>query len=473
MPLRAMASAIRQAGLSAPALPERCVRPGGTNPPRAVCLFSGAGGMDLGLEAAGFAVSAANEFWAPAQRTYACNFHATTLVSGDIARGETQRQIRDATPEGCDLVAGGFPCQTFSSSGLRLPGDPRGKLFEALVQVVSMLRPAVVVLENVKGILSMRHPKPSLSKAERNRWTQIERMLRRRSELRLLRRQARNNPRKFNYREHERCELNRVQTWIECHREQLEHLTVPVVERIEDAFRAIGYNLKHKVLDAAAYGAPQHRERVIFIGVRDGTGLKIGFPEPTHGPGRRHPYVTVRQVIDDLKDAPENVALSHVYTSHAPAFVARLRRVPVGGNLYPNFSDSWHRQEPNEPARTVKGNHGCSAIHYARDRAITTREQARLQSFPDCFRFLGSRTDQATQIGNAVPPPLAKAVGLSVLSFLPLRPTCPRPIEQRILAVHCEAINGLREIATKNRRKRLTHGVGAPSCVETEAGGSQ
>jgi len=373
---------------------------------------------------AGIDVVAANEYWPPAAETFKANHPNTHFFPGDITAQETKDSIIDFfKTHSCDVIIGGPPCQAYSMSGLRVPDDPRGRLFEEFVWLVDKLRPAVFVMENVKGILSMRHPKPTMSQDEQAKWTEIETALARKAELLLFRKRAKNNASKFQFGDDESKELAVIQENLAAHRLDFKTLTVPVIDKILRAFSQIGYKTKHKVFDAAHFGVPQHRERVMFFGVRNEISLALHYPDPTHGPGQQYGFVTTRQAIDDLKDAPDSPEFSHTYMAHAAKFVERIKEVPVGSNLYGNFSDAWHRQEPDEPSRTVKENHGATFLHYARDRVMTPRELARLQSFPDDYLFLGTKSSQLTQIGNAVPPLLAKAIGKEVFDLIRLLET--------------------------------------------------
>jgi DNA (cytosine-5)-methyltransferase 1 len=208
---------------------------------------------------------------------------------------------------------------------------------------------------------------------------------------------------------------------------------VPLKDLILEKIASIGYRATYKVLNSVDYGVPQKRERVIFIGSQDPRLLDDIFPAPTHkgstnqtldsylDVNRRQsmlPWVTVREAIDDLKDAPQSEQFSQVYTRHSPAFVSRIQNVQPGENLYANYSDAWYRLLPDQAARTVKENHGGVFLHYDRDRCLTPRELARLQSFPDDFLFKGTKSEILKQVGNAVPPLLAKAIAGKLANFL-------------------------------------------------------
>lgn len=182
-----------------------------------------------------------------------------------------------------------------------------------------------------------------------------------------------------------------------------------VEQKIIDDFRAIGYEMNVATLCAADYFTPQKRERVIFIGNR--IGKKNLHPKPILTPER---YITTGQSIADLMEHPEDAAFNHVPTRHRPDMAQRMLELPEGESLYKGYSDAWKKCPWDEASCTIKENHGGVNIHPKLPRVLTAREMARLQSFPDEFIFEGPKNKQLVQIGNAVPPLLAKAIGLAL-----------------------------------------------------------
>lgn len=182
-----------------------------------------------------------------------------------------------------------------------------------------------------------------------------------------------------------------------------------VERKILEDFRAIGYQMNVTTLCAADYYTPQKRERVIFIGNR--IGVKNLHPRPLISPRE---YITTGAAIGDLIDHPADPAFNHVPTKHSPEMEARMRVLPEGKSLYKGYSDAWKKCPWNEASCTIKENHGGVNVHPKLPRVLTAREMARLQSFPDDFIFEGKKAKQLVQIGNAVPPLLAKAIGLAI-----------------------------------------------------------
>ena len=182
-----------------------------------------------------------------------------------------------------------------------------------------------------------------------------------------------------------------------------------VEEKIIKDYQNAGYEVNVTTLMAAHYATPQKRERVIFICNR--IGKKNLHPKPFLKPAE---FVTTKEAIEDLMDMPDNKDFNHVSTKHKPEMVERLLAIPEGKSLYPNYSDSWKKCPWDEPSCTIKENHGGVNVHPKKGRVLTAREMARIQSFPDDFIFEGSKGKQLIQLGNAVPPFLAKAIGLAI-----------------------------------------------------------
>ena len=182
-----------------------------------------------------------------------------------------------------------------------------------------------------------------------------------------------------------------------------------VEEKILKDIKNLGYDVNVTVLNSADYCVPQKRERVIFIANR--INKKNYHPMPLLEEGS---YKTTKEAIEDLMMTEDNKEFNHVRTKHNEDMKKRLLMVEEGKSLYDNYSDSWKKCPWNEASCTIKENHGGVNIHPIEPRVITVREMARLQSFPDDFIFKGSKGKQMVQIGNAVPPDLAKAIALSI-----------------------------------------------------------
>lgn len=186
-----------------------------------------------------------------------------------------------------------------------------------------------------------------------------------------------------------------------------------VERKIISDFREAGYEMNVTTLRAANYYVPQKRDRVIFIGNR--IGAVNYHPQPILSPNN---YISTGEAICDLITHPIDEAFNHLPTKHSPEMEARIRAVPEGQSLYKGYSDAWKKCPWDEASCTIKENHGGVNLHPKLPRVLTAREMARLQSFPDDFIFEGKKNKQLVQIGNAVPPLLGKAIGLSVIESL-------------------------------------------------------
>jgi len=312
--------------------------------PRIVSVFSGCGGLDLGFHLEGYETIWANDFSEWACASFRKNF-GDVIVEGDITKIDP---YTDTTIPGCDLVLGGFPCQDFSIIW-KQPGleGKRGGLYRHFLEFVDAKKPAAFVAENVKGLLTA------------NKGKAIE----------------------------------------------------TIIQDFQDI--APGYVILPHLYNFADYGVPQFRERVLIVGIRIDTGFDFRHPLPTHGEGRSNPYITAGEA---LKGALE-VKYNNEHINSAEKTRKMLDLIPAGGNftdipkdheLYVKgmISHVYRRINPDEPSKTIiaAGGGGTWGYHFPEPRALTNRERARLQSFPDDFEFAGNITEVRRQIGNAVPP---------------------------------------------------------------------
>jgi DNA (cytosine-5)-methyltransferase 1 len=335
--------------------------------PRAVSLFSGAGGMDLGFLRAGFEIVRAIDAMPDACATYRKNIgeHITAV---DI------RSVDGKDLPKCDLVIGGPPCQGYSVAGHMDPDDPRSSLTWDFVRLVGALRPRAFVMENVKALAVLK------------RWQRLRGLL---------------------------------------------------LARLE----GFGYLVFMHVLDARAYGVPQGRERVFFVGTRDDLPPVRCVPPTVERP------LTAGEVLRRLPPPGTAPNLGVCRAKVVPAKKPVLRRSPfagmlfngqgrpidlastvntlpasMGGNRTPivdegELRDGLPSWVVEYHARLMKGKPPLAAAP-ARLRRLTVAEAALLQTFPPDFRFEGKQSSQYTQIGNAVPPRLAEAVARRVLDSL-------------------------------------------------------
>ncbi len=392
--------------------------------PTAVDLFAGAGGISLGLVNAGFRLLYASDYSGACAATHCRNFPDVPFDKADISQlpGSRILDVTGLRVGELDLLVGGPPCQGFSIMGQRQLDDPRNALFRHFIRISGELRPQVVVIENVPGLATL-------------------------------------------------------------------HGGV-LLREIGEAFDWLGYDVECAELLAAQYGVPQMRWRMIFIARRRDLGLPAaGFPLPTHGrlgigdlvPNRTvtaeqaEGFLTAYDAIADLPAVTSGGTTDHYDRPPETAYQAAMRR-GAGGVLHNHYAprlsavnlqrirclkpgQDW-RSLPREllPAgmqRALLKDHtrryrrmtwggvprsiitrfrdpkSGEYIHPEQERTISIREAARIQAFPDWFVFEGSNTDCYDQVGNAVPPLLARAVAVEIRRLLDGEAGAAAPVKSR------------------------------------------
>ena len=182
-----------------------------------------------------------------------------------------------------------------------------------------------------------------------------------------------------------------------------------VMKKIINNLESIGYYSKYILLDSSKFGIPQKRERVIFIGSTFDNKDKVdNIIDKLRN--INEPIVTVYDAIHDLEDKEELFLENHIFTKHTPQMIEKIKSTKPGESATNNFSDAFRRIHYDKPSPTVKENHGGVHLHPIKNRVLTPRELARLQSFPDNFKFLGTKSSVLKQIGNAVPPKLSMKI---------------------------------------------------------------
>lgn len=340
-------------------------------------LFSGVGGLSQGFISAGFEIAFAVEFDKEISKAYAYNHPETEMINEDICSIDVE-EVKKRHPH-IDLIMGGPPCQGFSQKGKRLNiNDPRNFLFQQFVRFVDSFRPKFFVLENVPNIITTSD----------------------------------------GY----------------------------FKNQIIESFSNLGYTVNCGVLSASEFGIPQDRHRAVFIGVLGQKGIEL--PAPSHK------RVTIQEAIYDLpfigsgegeevskydkKASSEyqkalrgksKVLYNHVATKHSDLAIERLKLIPKGAGreVLPAehrtksiYSGTWCRllEDGIAPTITTRFDTPSSGrfTHPVLNRCLTVREAARIQSFPDSFKFYGNKTSQMKQVGNAVPPLLAYAIAQQIIN---------------------------------------------------------
>ncbi|MCQ5376967.1 MAG: DNA cytosine methyltransferase [Candidatus Methanomethylicia archaeon] len=389
----------------------------------AVDLFCGAGGLTLGFKMAefggrSFRVLAAVDNWKCAIETYRANHPEAEAILGDIRDEGVCRRLLEITGGRVDVVIGGPPCEAFSLAGKRDPNDPRARLFYDYVKVVGALKPYICVMENVRGILTMVALREDLPEGEKARALAAMNELldlqsvgkrRRAAPQYALRGAAPSDPA------------------LRAKFEFVRRCTTTASEAVRQALAKEGYEVAWRLLNAADYGVPQERKRVFFIGARNGLGLKVRFPEPTHARaprvdawGRRlEGWRTLRDAIGDLPPLEERAGDEVYNGGFSSIFMSRNRVMDWGRPSYTILASARHiLLHPDSPQMVKVGRDERAFAAGGRPRRLSVRECARIQTFPDWYKFVGGLVDKYALIGDAVPPLLARRVAEAVLQSL-------------------------------------------------------
>lgn len=319
-------------------------------------LFCGAGGLTLGFHQANFKNVCSVESNPSYAKTYTRNFPTHHLIVDDI-KNITDSQIKELTKgKEIDVIIGGPPCQGFSIAGnigRTFLDDDRNKLFKEFVRFVSCVQPKMFVMENVAAMAT--------------------------------------------------------------------HLKGKTMDAITKAFQKAGsgYVVKWEVLNSVNYGIAQERRRTVLVGVRKDIKTEFFYPK------KADTIVTIKDVIGDLpplESGETSHIPNHIAMKHTAQMLKKMSYVKDGGNrddipedLRPKSGDvrKYIRYDSTKPSVCVTGDMR-KIFHYKQNRALTSRELARIQSFPDDFIFEGSSIQIQQQIGNAVPPKLAHQLALQV-----------------------------------------------------------
>lgn len=383
-----------------------------------ISLFSGAMGLDLGMEQAGFSVRVAVEHNPDAAATIRKNRPAVAVIEKSIEKVTTREILKAARLKVGEaaLVVGGPSCVSFSTAGQRGSfNDPRGQLVRHYVRIVSEARPQFFVMENVRGILSAA---------------------------------LKHRPLKERGPGYPPLTPN----------EELGSALLHIIRTLQRT----GYFTVFDMLNAADFGVAQVRERVVFIGSRD--GRRVVMPTPSHaedGADGLERWVTLREALGDLDDPQP------AFRPFSASKLKYMQLVPEGGNwrdlprrvqkkALGGAMTSWggrngffRRLSWDRPAPALTSRPDSKATmqcHPSEDRPLTLREYVRLQQFPDEWAFEGSLAHQYLQAGNAVPVGLARAIGDAVRCAM--RSRCDR---RRLGTVVCADPELITRLASRPR----------------------
>lgn len=329
-----------------------------------ISLFSGCGGLDLGFEKAGFNIPIANEFDKTIWETFKINHPKTKLIEGDI-RNVTKKDIEEFFDGEIDGIIGGPPCQSWSEAGsLKGINDPRGKLFFDYIRLLKEFKPTFFLAENVSGMLANRNS--------------------------------------------------------------------DAVKNIINMFEEAGYNVSLTMINAKDYGVAQERKRVFYIGFREDLDIDFVFPDGSTKEDDKK--ITLRDTIWDLQDSavpaneknkhnPDAINNNEYFTgAYSPIFMSRNRVKEWDEQAYTVQASGRQCQlHPQAPKMVKVGKNDCRFEEGKEElyRRMTIREIARIQGFPDDFKFVYENTNDAYKmIGNAVPVNLAYEIAIAIKEAL-------------------------------------------------------
>lgn len=343
--------------------------------PIIVELFCGCGGTSVGFKMAGFNVALGCDILIPGIQTFKHNHPNTSTILGDIKKINSSVIKEILGNRQLDVLIGGVPCQGFSlNNRKRKKDDERNFMYKEFLRFVEILQPKAIVLENVSGMKSAGD----------------------------------------------------------------------FVTEIENSLSKVGkMTVKSKLLYAPDYGVPQKRSRLLFVGVKD---KEFNFDSiiKTHGPNTKNKYVTIKEAIGDLpslkpkeekteydkapfclyqelmrKNAPE-VLSNHKAPNHPKSTIEKIKCTKPGDPMYPRFKQrirlAWDILSPTQVSGGIRPQFQLG--HPSDNRGLTIRERCRIQSFPDSFEVKGGTVQARVQTGNAVPPLLAKAIGLAIKKYI-------------------------------------------------------
>ena len=325
-----------------------------------ISLFSGCGGLDLGFEKAGFDIPIANEFDKNIWKTFEINHPQTKLLKEDIRKLDTK-----LLPNDIDGIIGGPPCQSWSEAGsLKGIEDDRGKLFYEYIRILKNVKPKFFLAENVSGMLADRHSE--------------------------------------------------------------------AVKNILKMFEECGYDVSLTLVNAKDYGVAQERKRVFYIGFRKDLNIKFDFPKGSTED--EDSKITLRDIIWDLKDTavpagdknqhnPNAINNNEYFIgSYSPIFMSRNRVKSWDEQAFTVQASGRQCQiHPQAPKMIKVDKNDCRFVEGKENlyRRMTIREVARVQGFPDTFKFVYNNTNDAYKmIGNAVPVNLAYEVACAIKKAL-------------------------------------------------------
>lgn len=408
--------------------------------------FVGAGGSHIGFKSEGFESKYVNDFCNECLETLLYNnpeIAKTAFVDNSSILDINLDEIAEKTglnSKELDVLFGGIVCKGFSLAGERSPNDERNYFYRKQLEIVEKFKPKISVIENVPGIQHAEVLKSDVSNNIKLKvdelWQNIENYKGQKANLR------KNNKITSTFEEKGKKLRKEKEEFIDYLRNK--NYLISVFKDIEDRYHKLGYKTYKKLLNAASYGAATKRERIIIVAVREDINIEYFFPPPSHIDNYlKNKYID--QYLDNViyeRSKSVNDALSkidynkkdndNIPMCHNPKTVERFKYIPEGKSISEFIDElppelkiskfysrgNTMRLDGNKPSPTLVPGHSNFPVHPVQHRSITVREAACITGFPMNYIFFGSHTKRCEQVGNAVPPPLAKAIAHSIKKLL-------------------------------------------------------
>ncbi len=384
--------------------------------------FVGAGGSHLGFKQKGFESVFVNDISKLCIQTLLHNnpeIEKTAIVSvEDITKLDGNKILKQTKrePGEIDVMFGGIVCKGFSLAGERSPNDPRNNFYHYQLNLVKTIKPKISIIENVPGIMNAEILASNVPQDVRDKvdslWQELE-------NYKGFKANARKNNLVTEELEKKGRDLRVKKDAIIKELKENKYL-ISVRDDILNIYDKMGYTVYQKVLNSAWYGAATKRDRIIIVAVRNDIDVRFVYPEPIRK--NEKAYKTVGEALSEINYSLEDA--DNVPMNHASKTVERFKYVGEGQNLaqlidtLPNelkiskfySRGSTMRLDSKKCSPTLVPGHSNFPIHPFENRCITVREAATITGFPLNYKFFGSHTQRCEQVGNAVPPPLSKAV---------------------------------------------------------------
>lgn len=410
--------------------------------------FVGAGGAHIGFKQEGFISKYVNDINDKCIETLLYNnpeIRETAMVDLrsiiDIDPSEILEKTGMSQGE-ADVFFGGIVCKGFSMAGERCPNDERNYFYHKQLELIDKIKPKISIIENVPGlinaeVLSQDTPIEIRNEID-NLWKELENYKGKKAHLRKI------GGITQEFEDEGKVLRNRKESLLK--NIKREGYLISVIDDIKNIYSQMGYDVYHRVLNSAWYGAATKRERIIIVAVRKDVGIPFEFPKPTHMDEtiekgskdlvdrENNDLLKPKTIFDAFEeiDYSDDEDIDNLPMNHNPKTVARFKYIPPGDSIANHIDElpddlkiskfysrgSTMRLDGNKCSPTLVPGHSNFPVHPVEHRSITVREAAAITGFPIDYKFFGSHSKRCEHVGNAVPPALARALAQSSKKLL-------------------------------------------------------